>query len=52
MDGKKQPQHNKQTNKQTNKTGQIVTSDIVQDFVSIICEVPLNNMFGYSTDLR
>jgi len=38
---------------QINKRKGVILETIAEsDFVTFICEVPLNNMFGYSTDLR
>lgn len=34
------------------RKGAIQSTDTANDTVTVICEVPLNNMFGYSTDLR
>ncbi len=34
------------------RKGVVMNTDIIADTVVCIAEVPLNNMFGYSTDLR
>lgn len=36
----------------TRRNGLIVTTDESDGFFSIVCEVPLNDMFGFSTELR
>src|SRR5207253_10783449 len=37
---------------QVNQRRGVILETIAGDTVSIVCEVPLNTMFGYSTDLR
>jgi len=34
------------------RRGSIVSTEKLEGFVQAMCEVPLNDMFGYSTDLR
>lgn len=34
------------------RRGMILSTEVEQDYCTIECEVPLNQMFGYSTDLR
>jgi len=34
------------------RKGVILTSDVMNDYICAVAEVPLSNMFGYSTDLR
>lgn len=34
------------------RKGQIVDQDGVADLITILAEVPLNDMFGYTTELR
>jgi len=36
----------------TKRKGMILSSESTADYITIQCHVPLNNMFGYSTDLR
>lgn len=34
------------------RKGTIVDTDVQEDFFTVIADVPLNDMFGYSTELR
>lgn len=36
----------------TKRNGIIVSTDESEGFFSCVCEVPLNDMFGYATELR
>lgn len=36
----------------TKRNGVIVGTDESEGYFAIVCEIPLNDMFGFSTDLR